>query len=145
MPLTVTLLVAVWNHVSIAIRDTIFTHADITIALPRWRLLVICSYLIWFVGSTTALWFFLRLLQKSVIPFVMIVCTVNLFVVWLLFALAALTSDPITRAALTPVYLGTLSSWLYCIACLCALLGLYILLKGVDTFAPRPIDDQNSA
>jgi len=64
-----------------------------------------------------------------------IVCISNALVIWVLFTLAVIISDPATAPSLRRVGLASLSSWLLDLGLLWCLFLLYVIFKAVDASA----------
>ena len=89
-------------------------------------------YSLMFLVSTVLLLSLLRLLGRQLRVYEIVALIAHIFVVWLLFFLAAITSDSLSLSALSPIGLASLHWWLYGIASLWILLLLYTLFSTID-------------
>jgi hypothetical protein len=106
-------------------------------ALHRWWLVVAAFSLLMFGITASLVVLFVRVARKHADEVLTTVCVENVFIIWLLFALATITSDPVTGKALAPAGLAGLGSWLQNLGFAWCLFLLYLIFKAVDRSHPE--------
>jgi hypothetical protein len=122
----------IWSH----LRDSLFAHGITAQSERAWWTVAISLYGALFVATAIFITIFLRRTQRRVERFLILTSVANAFVVWGVFALSAITSDVISRPALSSVGLASLSGWLFGVGCCWSLFSLYILFRTID-HSPR--------
>ena len=100
--------------------------------LHTWWLLIVGMYMLSFFLTSVFILLFFRVLRRRVAVFLQVACIANALVVWLLFALSAVTSDAVTLQAVSPIGLASLHDWLWCLGIFWCAPSLYILFRSVD-------------
>jgi hypothetical protein len=137
------LLIVPFLAVAIASSEKFYSQArkfvmggDSTVrSLQNWWGVVTLFSVFMFAITATLVVLFLRVSRRRADRVLMIVCVENALVIWLLFALAAITSDPVTAAALASTGLARLGGWLFNLGLVWCLFLLYLIFQAMDAHA----------
>jgi hypothetical protein len=91
-----------------------------------------CLYLLLFLATTILMVLFVRCVRRRLDRYMMVACIANVFIVWFLFALSAITSDPISREALSTIRLASMHVWIWGVAYIWWAPLMYVLFNAID-------------
>jgi hypothetical protein len=121
-----------WERAYTGARNLVLGGGVTVHSLHSWWGVVAALCLLMFAITAGLVILFLRLTGRRIDRVLMIVCVENVLVIWLLLALAAITSDSAATGALAQVGLAGLGSWLWNLGLLWCLLLLYMIFKTID-------------
>ena len=131
--LIIALLVLAWFRFNSYSRLKILGRGDVTGGpLRMWWTFLVATHVFWFALMAVGVIVLVRTTKKRPAKYLWVVFLGNAFVIWFLFGLAAIASDPILQSALTPIGLSALGDWLYGVASLWVVFFLYVLFSAID-------------
>jgi hypothetical protein len=139
--LIIPLVVFAWFRILARLKEMALGKGLSISAVQRWWWALTGFYALTFLLSVAALFVLLRLLGRRLRTYEIATLVGNIFIIWFLFLVAAITSDPASLPALASIGLANLHWWLDGIASLGIPLLLYMLFNAID----RSFGDKHGA